>query len=547
MLFVSVLSFSQEDADTTTSTLNKTWVTSAGTEPIDIEKADRVFYKIKFKPEVKTVTEQQYAQYDYAVSLKDLNPRMRIPKMPGGTIPVLYGNYVKAGFGNYITPYLDVFLGGGRNEKFLYGLNYRHLSSGRGPVDMSNSGYSTNHLQGYGKMFTEKLTFGARASYDRNMYKFYGYKGLLASDTTISEIDSDKRIFNRFGIALSVDNRPNIGGVKSSNDLNFYTVSDNLVTSELGGRLQSSEKFKINDDFTFLTTLDGNLRSTSINDSTLTDFAVSVVPAVKFVKSEVTLTTGVNLTYTSDTLNANKKFHLYPSLLAEYEVKRDLLKAYAGMKGAINWNSWNSMMGRNPVLGNEVSIVNENEELNIYGGVKGTVKTKFNYSFRVGYRSLNNLMTFLNDSVNTSRFRAVYEDVDAGNVYSELELSYSLNDKLRSNLKARFDSWKTESLAAAWHLPTTDINLNTRYKMFDKMYINTDFYYISGIRAYDFDSNNEITLDNIVDLNVGVDYLIGSKFSAFLNVNNVLSANYQRYLNYPSQGINLIGGCTYAF
>jgi outer membrane receptor protein involved in Fe transport len=43
------------------------------------------------------------------------------------------------------------------------------------------------------------------------------------------------------------------------------------------------------------------------------------------------------------------------------------------------------------------------------------------------------------------------------------------------------------------------------------------------------------------------DYRITPKFSIFAQANNLTNRRYQRYLNYPSQGINVLGGASYSF
>ena len=53
--------------------------------------------------------------------------------------------------------------------------------------------------------------------------------------------------------------------------------------------------------------------------------------------------------------------------------------------------------------------------------------------------------------------------------------------------------------------------------------------------------------DAVVDLSLRADYRITPKFSIFAMGNNLANRHYQRYLNYRSQGINVIGGASYAF
>lgn len=540
MLLASVISFSQTDTTTTNNNLNIEWVTVIGSEPIDIEKADRVFYKIKFKPDPKVVTTQSYEQLDFAIRLSDLNPKMRIPKMPGGEIPLLYGNYVKLGFGNYVSPLAQAHFGSKRNEKYSYGLNLNHRSAINGPIDKSNSGYSTNSVEAFGDMYTNKVTIGSRLDYARDLYKFYGYP------TDSGFVDQENRVLNNIGLQITLDNKKSGEGIMTSNQFGFYQLSDNLESSELGLQLNTTESLRINDNVKLNLNLGGQFANYKVIDSSAARLLLNFGVNGAYNKDKLELSAGFNSAVTNDTITSGKKFHFYPAITSKYELQKNL-SVFGNLSGNVNWKSWKSTIYDNPLLVRGTPIYNENEFIKINGGVQGVIKTKLNYTIELGYRRLDNLATYMNDSLDQSRFNILYDTEGASNIYTKASLTYSQNDKLRSSLSLRLNQWNTESLDLAWHLPNTEATLNLRYKILDKMYINTDFYYISGIQAFDFDLNKEISLDKITDLSIGFDYQVSKKFSSFLNFNNVLSGNYQRYFKYPSQGINILGGLTYTF
>jgi len=54
-------------------------------------------------------------------------------------------------------------------------------------------------------------------------------------------------------------------------------------------------------------------------------------------------------------------------------------------------------------------------------------------------------------------------------------------------------------------------------------------------------------LDGFIDLNAGVDYTLTKQFTAFLSLTNILNKDYQRYYNYPVNGIQVMGGIMYKF
>jgi outer membrane cobalamin receptor len=76
---------------------------------------------------------------------------------------------------------------------------------------------------------------------------------------------------------------------------------------------------------------------------------------------------------------------------------------------------------------------------------------------------------------------------------------------------------------------------------------NLDFIAQGGIKAFDNQTAQTVTLNPALDLNFKVDYFVSKKISAFLKFNNLLSNNYQVYLYYPVRGFQAMGGVTVTF
>ena len=54
-------------------------------------------------------------------------------------------------------------------------------------------------------------------------------------------------------------------------------------------------------------------------------------------------------------------------------------------------------------------------------------------------------------------------------------------------------------------------------------------------------------LGTIVDLNLGFEYRYNTRVSAFLQFNNLAAQRYNRWLSYPVQGFQVMGGITARF
>ncbi len=102
-------------------------------------------------------------------------------------------------------------------------------------------------------------------------------------------------------------------------------------------------------------------------------------------------------------------------------------------------------------------------------------------------------------------------------------------------------------LEKPWHRPTATAGAFIGYNWKDKLRIKADIYYIGGIVARNFVSNEEVNLDAIVDVNLRAEYRFTDKISVFLQGGNLLNSGYQRFLYYPVKQIQFLGGVTFAY
>ena len=117
---------------------------------------------------------------------------------------------------------------------------------------------------------------------------------------------------------------------------------------------------------------------------------------------------------------------------------------------------------------------------------------------------------------------------------------------LSFDFEGRLNSYSMAKQARPWHLPTTELTVRANYLAKEKVLLKLGFFYLDGIYAFD-SGLREVQLDPIVDLSLGIDYLVSERFSVFGDFNNLLGKNYQRYLNYPVKGFNFIAGASYSF
>ena len=127
------------------------------------------------------------------------------------------------------------------------------------------------------------------------------------------------------------------------------------------------------------------------------------------------------------------------------------------------------------------------------------------------------------------------------------QLGYTYKDLFRSTLKVDVYDYALSRLEEAWHRPRQTGVWSNSLIVNKKLFVTTDLYHYSGIRSKNFASGRVVTLPAIWDLNMKIDYFLGKQVSAFVSLNNILGKNYERYLYYPQQGLNFLGGVSYSF
>ncbi|MFL5729806.1 MAG: hypothetical protein ACJ75J_10005, partial [Cytophagaceae bacterium] len=204
---------------------NQTVVVVGDPKKRELLPANKNFEKIKIEAPKQVTVPQVYNTENVTLNLPRLETKIKVNPIKPTPPPALYGNYVKAGFGNYTTPYLEGFVNSKRSETGLYGLHVKHYSSQNGPV--KNSGFSDNKADVYGRYFAEKFTLKGNLNYSRSRYNFYGYN----QEQPVSK-DSLKQVFNIFSAVAGIENQKKDSRLQYDFNLGYYNFMDHYKARE---------------------------------------------------------------------------------------------------------------------------------------------------------------------------------------------------------------------------------------------------------------------------------------------------------------------------
>ncbi len=505
---------------------------------LDLVPANRFFEQNLDDQPVHEMKPQEYDVKDYSINPPRFDAKVKIPTMPVDSLSPILPNYAKIGAGNYGTFLGEVYLTNKRSTSYSYGTHFKHLSSSKG--SLMNSGNGQDLLEFFGSKYGKVNTWNGHASYSNSRYRYYG----LPQTDSLNNKDSIKQTYQLFHAGINTVKTKIGDKFTYSTGIDLYYLSTKLKAKELELLWSGKGTYKINDIRS--ASLEASISNANRTDSSsINRLLLMLKPTYKLIETNWDLTVGATINYSSDTLKGSKGVHLYPVVHANYNFVPGRVTLFAGIGGGMDKNTYRTFVQQNPYLGSDVPLSHTNRKIDLYVGSTGNIDNKVSYKVQMGYKAFTNQYFFTNSATDSSRFTALY---DKAGVFSlEGGLFYDLNKDWRISANAIYNGWSTSTLAKAWHQPAFQSSIGLQYNLKRKIFFNAEMYYLSGIQSLNLETNKAVKLADIADLSLKTEYRFSGSFSAFLELNNILSQKYQRYLYYQVKGFNALAGLTYSF
>lgn len=460
--------------------------------------------------------------------------------------------YMKLGLGTYTTPYAELFINSPASKNGNIGVHLKHISS-NGKIDnVGPCDYSNNIAEIFGKAVFNNSYLFSSATYSRNLFHFYGYN---PDDYFVEPDENDtKQIFSLYNFNLKFQNIDNNNDkLNYTSNFKYYHFSDNYSVKEnrINANILFDKDFELFDfsdkqNISLLTDLDF-YNNTSDSYETSNNFILKFQPNIKFHLANINLKIGANASIVSDTVS---DVHLYPDIEINTTVADSNLYFYAGISGNIYKNGFKSITDINPYVISNIPFNYQNNKIFIYGGIKGHIKNKFNYSISASNKVFENAAFFVLDTsaVLNNKFTCVFDDGNVFNIHAEF--AYKINNKLDLILIPNFYTYSLETEDKPWYKPEFDVSLSAKYILNNNFSFNAGVYIFDKMYYKSFSGANtsaDNTIKSALDFNFSVDYKYSGLLSAFLNLNNISNQRYSHWENYPLQKFNLMAGINLSF
>ena len=536
--------------------------------------------KINDIPKIK-IEQTETPTFDYSIFSKPVfstfDPtQIAAAKMVGEAKPEMGKGLLKLGLGNYLTPYGELFFNAhpGRNSNF--GMHFKHLSSS-GKIKLLNDDKvkapeSENIAEIFGEKFFRRSSLSGSLAFDRKAFTYYGYTGDLLTDTQKDAMIpnfQDKQYFSKGTLNVHLKNRK-----LSASDFNYdfgidyhYLQSKTMQTENqlvLSGDM--SKKFGktiglLNSSLTYYHA-DSILNSVSGRFGSKLQFLLKINPSVMWKTSTARLQLGLNSTIIFDD-DADASLMVWPKVKAEWSPVQQILTLFAGVDGYLQHNTYSSIATENQYIDPYHDVANANYKYIFSGGLKGKLSPKTSYVTEASYSIINDqhfYMIYGRDVLNLSAvgprslnntFDWIYDDVKV--LKLSAEVMHSVSDNLSLHLSGNYYSYDMKMEKKAWQMPNYDITFSAIYKPTGPLKFTTDIFVIGKRPALvsEFPSSSfpslVVSMDPIIDLNLGAEYQFSDKLNFFVKLNNFGFQKYEQWLGYTNKSFNFLAGLSYSF
>lgn len=476
----------------------------------------------------------------------------------------IFSNYLTLAAGNYGTVNAELFVTENVSNTDYFGGSLRHSSS-QGGIDgvvLDDKFMNTTLDLTYGSR-TNTLNWNADLGYQNQIYNWYGFYPGTITPETLATIDEQQTYHTLYvGGRLGLNNILKESSVKFTRFWDAFGSAENRFVAKPSLEFDIVEQ-KIKADFV-LDYISGSFDKNMVGNTGLKYGFTNVgfQPSIKIQKDDLTVNAGVGFFYSAAQEQGESKFFIYPQVTGSYRVVGDLMIFYAGLEGGLKQNSYRDFVQENFFVSPTLLVAPTDQKYDIYVGLKGKLANSVSYNIRGSYLNEDNRALFKSNGYEElvgfegyqygNSFNVVYDKLKTVSFFGELKADFSKN--VAFGINGTFSSYSTDVENEAWNLPALKLGASLDVNITQKWYAGTnvffvgerkDFAHFASLTQPTFDT--EVTLDSFFDLNAHIGYKHSERLTFFLKGNNLANQDYQRWLNYPVQGIQVLGGANYKF
>jgi len=443
--------------------------------------------------------------------------------------------YVKAGFGNFSTPYIMGAVTYGNGTRLSGNLEgYFTASKGKLPYqEFARYGLKTHaNVQ-----LNERHSLQVRGGYSGQNLNRYGFM----PGTLMPAQDSLKIVYNEVHLGATLGNREANApfGIRYQARLDAHYFGDNNRGGETSLHYDLPLEKVLNDKFTFAIGLKGVLNNLNLKDTSYSNHLAMVRAGIQFKVSDQTKFHAAIIPSWN-----NGSFALLPMAELESYLSQKGFAVQLGVSGNYLENTWRNLAGINPWI-SQPATLSHTRNLEIYGAIKGNISGDWSFRLKGHYSLRRDAALFKNDTLDGRSFHVVFEpEMSVSGVLAELAWSRQERFNWTNRLALQTFGMLQEN-AKAYGLLPVELNSSFRAKWFDKLTTKADLFLFSA--PWVQNKGKTERGNGGVDLSLGIEFAVTRKAHLWLQFNNLVNNQYQRWNQYPVLGFQALGGVIFTF
>ena len=449
----------------------------------------------------------------------------------GGKWPT--DNYVKLGYGNFKTPFAQAGFSFGDGKNKGVNIYAKHFSS-KGKIELQEMAQTNINLKAFFKTSND-LEWNAALG---GMLEKYNKYGNQPKPFDFPE-DSFKVKFKTFSGRIGLRNiNLTQEGLGFAPEIKVDAFSDREGNSESNSYISVPLYKPFGTTYALDVKLEANIsRYTPEEKDKVTNNWFAFSPTLHYRTSNLTLHAGLRPAW------ENKNFNLFPNLMAELTLPNGKFSIQAGWTGYLKYAGYQQLAAMNPwifePLQTYVSSVVER-----FGGFKGSVGDHINYGAKVAFNTIKNQPLFFNDTMGGGSFIVLNEpEMNVLNIGGEL--GYTVGEKFSLITTLSMNQFTTDQNKEAWGLLPLEFNSKLRLQLSKDLYANVNLYAFDGPQS--LSKQGSENLKGSADLSAGLEFKVLPRVKVWMQANNILGQEYERWNQYPVYGLNFLAGVVLSF
>lgn len=587
LIFITVQSYAQRD-----TTLHREVEVVKTYDPV-ISDAN----KISSMPEIEDVGHEK-PSFNYSISSQPVFNTFSVNTLKAATFSSErkeeegFG-MVNAGIGNYNRPYGELFFNGRNLKNTIFGLHGKHLSS-HGKLtleggDRVNAPFSENEAEMFIKHFFNNSLLSVNLNFNHNGFNYYGYPadsipGILKQENQEINYLGSRQTFSKGGLKIDLENTSaGINDFAFDFDFLYHYFGTKTGQREHYGKFIADVRKPYDKGTGFLKAgimvfnVDEIFNRDMMAYGEKQQIWLTAQPSYRLGGDVANIELGLKGWFVLDN-HADAVAKVAPKVKVNFVPVKEIINIYAGVDGDYVANYYSKIAYENPFVDPEHDVRNSFNKLHFYGGFDGKFASKTNFRLSADYSIIKDKpfyylfkYDYLPEGATTpvtladNDFDMLYDDCDL--LKFNLEIFHNSFKKINLLMEGNYYIYNLKNQKQAWNLPDWDAKLSLGYHVSEQLDVATDLYFTGERKALLLKVPGEdprhlsidellaspdleriaYNLPTVFDLNFNAGYKITEQFSLFVLLNNFAFRKYQRWLGYPVQSFNVLGGLSYSF